>query len=301
MVAAYGEEKVARPFKAEMDSSKPGHFSGLAAVFGDLHPTSTYALPRDWQDKISPGAFQKTLDEHKRAGTMPTLLYMHDRGNVVGVWHELGETGSGLHGQGQVSLEARTPSGAPLHELMKMGGLNSLSIGFRVLKSELDEKKKIRDIKEVKLGEVSLVDIPGINRARVTDVKSLGPQVLEAIEALREGRDRLDPRFLEAMCRRMLGFSRSESKALLAGGLPALRDAVEKKRPRDADSASGEVLEALRRLAKDVKPKDDDDDDDDDKASSEACAGCLEDQAEGCECDGETCEGCECEGCTLEK
>ncbi len=236
------EHKVSKPF-AVKTTDDAGAFEGLGAVFNDLHPTSSYALSMDWKDRILPGAFVKTLAEHTKAGTLPSMLYMHERGNVVGAWREMGETGSGLHAKGQVSLSAKTSSGAGIHELMKMGALNALSIGFRVRKANLDQDKKIREITDVEMGELSIVDIPGIHRARVTDVKSGDPRSIEFFErVLRDA-----------------GLSRKEAKALLADGFSALRAVAAHDEPdlRDVGPGGGsssDLLAGLKGLALSFKP-----------------------------------------------
>lgn len=200
------ERLLARPYTVQTTDDQ-GSFEGHGAIFGDMHPTSSWTLGPEWKDRIQPGAFKRTLEAHTRAGTLPAMLFMHERGNVVGAWREMGEVGAGLHTRGQVALDARTPSGASLHGLMKMGALNALSIGFRVRKDERDQDKKVREILEVELSEVSIVDVPGIHRARITDVKNTA-RAAEALErVLRDA-----------------GLSRKEAKALLAEGLGALRD-----------------------------------------------------------------------------
>jgi HK97 family phage prohead protease len=215
-------KRLPKPFQAQNTDEK-GNFEGHLAVFNDPHPTSSWRLPMDWMDRIMPGAFTRTLAEHKKRGTMPSLLYMHERGNVVGAWKSLEEDQDGLKAFGQVSLNAYAPSGATIHELMRMGGITGLSIGFVARKVTLDEKAKMRDILDVDLDEGSIVDIPAGPRARITDVKTGGPRVKQVLEAVL----------------RDAGLSRREAKALLAGGFAALRDAgaEDESEQRDADPA----------------------------------------------------------------
>jgi HK97 family phage prohead protease len=225
------EEKLARPF-AVKTTGETGSFEGLGAVFNDAHPTSSWALSPEWKDRVLPGAFAKNIAEHTKAGTLPAMLYMHERGNVVGAWRSLEEGKDGLRVTGQVAEGARSPSGETLYNLMKIGALNALSIGFRVRKQALDQDKKVRDILDVEVSEISIVDVPGIHRARVTDVKSLDPHHLERV--LRDA-----------------GLSRKEAKALLAEGLRALRDAA----ADDEDEAlSPDFLERLKGLARVIHP-----------------------------------------------
>lgn len=203
-------KRLARPFTVK-SVDDAGTFEGHGAVFNELHPTSSWRLPPDWKDEIVPGSFAATLARHKRNGTMPAMLFMHQRGNLVGAWREMGEDADGLKVKGQVALSAKAPSDVSLYELLKLGGLNAMSIGFFVTKAALDEKKKIRTIQEIDVDEVSLVDIPGIDSARVTDVKSASPALLKRKieEALRDA-----------------GLSREEAKAFIADGFRALRDAA---------------------------------------------------------------------------
>jgi hypothetical protein len=175
---------------------------------------------------------------------MPVMLYMHERGNVIGKWSELVEDGDGLKSVGQVAKAAKNPAGVPIYDLLKMGAINGLSIGFRVKKHSLDEEQKLREILEVELGEVSVVDIPGGPSARVTDVKSS---------------DVKNPKFLERVLRDA-GLSRVEAKALIAEGLPALRDvaADPEKKQRDADSkpvqsVDSDLVSSMKELAASIK------------------------------------------------
>ncbi len=236
----FEQKRLGRPFSVKA-LDEQGTFEGHGAVFNELHETSSWRLPMDWQDRIMPGAFSATLAKHASQGTMPAMLYMHERGNVVGAWRAMEQDADGLKVKGQVALSAKAPSGASLYDLLKLGALNAMSIGFRVTKSVLDEKKKIRDITELDLGELSIVDIPGIATARVTDVKTVDPRSI---------------RFLETVLRDA-GLSRTEAKALLADGFKALRDAaaVEEQHTEEVSSAlrdaaaSDDVIERIRAVA----------------------------------------------------
>lgn len=223
------ERLLAKPFQVKT-TDDAGAFEGHGAVFEELHPTSSWGLSPEWKDRILPGAFKRTIADHKKAGTMPVMLYMHERGNIVGAWRSAEEGKDGLVLSGQVATSARTPSGATLHELMKMGALNGLSIGFRVRKQTLDQEKKVRDILDVELAEVSIVDIPGINRARVTDVKTQ-PR---------------SPEYLERVLRDA-GLSRREAKAVLAEGFNALRDAAAAD-----DGSTSDLVASIKALARSI-------------------------------------------------
>ncbi len=229
--APFEQKRLAKPFVPTLTEEK-GSFTGHGAVFSDLHPTSSYALGPEWRDMIAPGAFAQTLAEHKKLGTTPLMLYMHERGYVVGAWQSIAEDGDGLKVSGQVSMNARAPSNVPVYELLQMGGITGLSIGFKPTKVELDQEQKIRTISRVDLAEISIVDIPGGPRARVTDVKS-DPRNIQVLEAaLRDA-----------------GLSRKEAKAVLAEGFAALRDAEANAAPtpRDAGEVDADAVASLLR------------------------------------------------------
>src|SRR6185436_12724282 len=238
----FEEKRLARPFTVK-SVDDAGTIEGHGAVFDYPHETSSWALGPEWKDIIRPGAFSKTLAEHKKIGTVPMMLWMHQRGNIPGAWRSAAEDGDGLALQGQVSKAAISPSGVPVYELLKMGAVTGLSIGFRVTKHSLDQEKKTREILSVELSEVSIVDIPGGPRARITDVKGHDPKNIQ---------------FLEGVLRDA-GLSRKEAKALLAEGFGALRDAAAEEPPnlRDADRDGGStesIADLIRGLAKAVHP-----------------------------------------------
>jgi len=157
-------------FKFASGAAEEGAFRGFGSVFNEPHETSSSMLGRNWKDEIAPGAFSRTLAEHKARNSFPAMLYMHDLGTPIGAWQKLQETDHGLLCEGRLAL--KTQKGAETYELMKIGGMRGLSIGFRPAKYELDEKAKLRTITEIKLFEISPVTIPADPSAFVTDVKA---------------------------------------------------------------------------------------------------------------------------------
>lgn len=206
-----------------------GLFSGHGALFADVHPTSSWQLMYDgeWNDQIAPGAFVDSLAAHKARGTMPAMCLNHNWGDLpIGSWLSAGEDAEGLALDGQ--LATKTQVASDVYELMKLGSLTGLSIGFLVTKSELDEKQKLRTITSVDLLEVSVVTIPAIAGARVEDVKSRNPRNIRHLEEIL----------------RDAGLSHSEAKALLADGFKGLVP------PRDVD---GGLLQSLRALTNTIR------------------------------------------------
>ena len=139
-----------------------GTVEGYGSVFG---------VRDSYDDVIAAGAFQASLAAHKKAGTMPAMLWQHDSDKPIGIWTEMAEDAKGLRIKGQLALE--TVLGKEAHALLKMGALNGLSIGFISKQWAYDRETDIRTLTEIDLWEVSLVTFPANGAARVTNVKSV--------------------------------------------------------------------------------------------------------------------------------
>lgn len=137
---------------------------GYASVFGNVD---------SYGDVVAPGAFTKTLAAHAEAKTMPKMLKQHDAFNAfpIGKWEEMEEDHIGLRVKGRLF---NTTDGRDAYEVLKQGGIDGLSIGFRptefVMRSKPDDPK--RTLKSVDLMEVSVVTFPANGKARVLQVKS---------------------------------------------------------------------------------------------------------------------------------
>jgi hypothetical protein len=96
-----------------LSPSDAGVIEGYASVFG--------GSPDSYGDIIAPGAFASTLTEHKRAGTMPLMLWGHDASQPpIGNWDDMAEDGKGLWVQGTVDLE--DPMGQRVYRGLKPSG-----------------------------------------------------------------------------------------------------------------------------------------------------------------------------------
>ena len=138
-------------------------FSGYGAVFNNVD---------SYGDVISPGAFTKTLAEHKVAGSLPAMLLNHNFTALpIGVWEAVEEDSVGLKVSGSF---LDTTTGNDAYTAAKAGAISGLSIGFCVTGFEMsrDGDCVIRTITEVKLLEVSLVTFPSNDLARVSQVKA---------------------------------------------------------------------------------------------------------------------------------
>lgn len=137
-----------------------GIFTGYASVFGEL----------DQQNEIvTAGAFRRTLTKWRQQNRAPALLWMHDPTQPIGIWQQIREDSNGLKVEGRLALRAQ--KGAEAYELLKIGALSGLSIGYRVVSSRIDGTRKARLLTDVDLFEISLVTFPANEAARVSGVK----------------------------------------------------------------------------------------------------------------------------------
>ena len=147
-----------------------GSVEGYGSVFG---------VRDNYDDVIAKGAFVDSLAAHKSEGTMPAMLWQHDSSQPIGVWSEMIEDENGLRIKGMLALG--TTRGKEAHELLKMGALNGLSIGFMSKQWAYDQKTEVRTLTEIELWEVSLVTFPANEKARITGVKSADVGAMKSI------------------------------------------------------------------------------------------------------------------------
>jgi len=142
------------------DVTGDGRFSGYASIFGAID------LGRD---VIEPGAFRASLASRGPADIR--MLFQHDPDQPIGRWITIREDARGLYVEGQLSLG--TARAREVHELMKSGALDGLSIGFKTVRAARQPKGTIRRILSADLWEISVVTFPMQPEARVTNVKHL--------------------------------------------------------------------------------------------------------------------------------
>ena len=172
------------------DITESGTFAGYGSVYGNVD---------DGNDVVSAGAFAESLGAWGSKGQMPALLWQHRSSEPIGAYTKMADQSNGLYVEGKLAL--KTQRGAEAYELMKMGALSGLSVGFMTKSDAYDTKTGIRTIKSADLYEVSLVTFPMNAQARVGIVKSI-----EEIT---------DFKTAERYLRDFGGFSRSESTALV--------------------------------------------------------------------------------------
>ena len=163
-------------FKTELVANEEdGTFEGYGSVFNNTDLGN---------DVIKDGAFTKTL--RRRGAKGVKLLYQHKTDMPIGVFTEIKEDEHGLYVKGQLALG--TTAGRDAYELMKMGALDGLSIGFKVNPQEVayDKRTGKRIIKELDLMEVSLVTFPMNPRATIRSVKGEEISIREWENGLRD-------------------------------------------------------------------------------------------------------------------
>lgn len=145
----------------EFKADGEGIIEGYGSVFSNVDA---------YGDVVAPGAFKRTLEECLQQKRMPAMLWQHDQEEPIGVWTSMSEDMRGLYVKGQL---AQTQRGREALELIRLGALSGLSIGYSTVKSSFDERTGIRTLMDVNLWEVSPVTFPANTAARITSAKSI--------------------------------------------------------------------------------------------------------------------------------
>jgi HK97 family phage prohead protease len=200
-----------------------GEFSGYASVFGEVDLAS---------DAVERGAFARSLRQRGASGVR--MLYQHDPNEPIGRWDDIREDSRGLYVRGR--LQTSLQRGREVLALMRDGGLDGLSIGYRTVRARKDGATGIRRILEADLWEISVVTFPMLESARVAAVKSAG-----TIPTRRE---------FERWLTQDAGLTRSQARTVMTKGFASLGCA------QDAAPGSHPALAGvIRRAAHLVAPK----------------------------------------------
>ncbi len=203
----------------EEDEEKEGRFSGYASIFGNKDLGN---------DIVEKGAFASSL--RRKSPKQIKMLFMHKTDEPIGVYEKMEEDEKGLRVEGKLALG--TQRGKEVYELMKMGAIDGLSIGYRVDAKgyNYDDDGKKRRLKNVDLMEISAVTFPMNPKARIRKVKGAECTIREWEEILRD----------------VGGLSRNESKM----GAKALVKALSQ---RDVDDGMPELLNSINNLTTTLK------------------------------------------------
>lgn len=129
-----------------------GRFCGYASLFGRVDLSG---------DVVMPGAFARSLRLKGTAGV--GMLLEHDPEAVIGRWMRIEEDERGLWVEGRLGGSAEA---ARAGEMMRVGALDGLSIGFRTVAADEDRHARVRRLLEIDLWEVSVVVAPMLPEAR---------------------------------------------------------------------------------------------------------------------------------------
>ena len=196
------------------DDENKGMFSGYASVFGNKDLGN---------DVVQAGAFRKSL--RAKGPKKIKMLFQHDTKEPIGVYTKIKEDGNGLYVEGKLAMA--TQRGKDVYELMKMGAIDGLSVGYRVDAKgySYDDRGKKRILKEVDLMEISAVTFPMNPKARVSAVKAEDRTI----------------RDWETFLRDEGGLSRTESKVAASAVSKALDQ-------REVGDEQSEVMSSIAKL-----------------------------------------------------
>lgn len=173
--------------QVKFDDEKTGTFEGYASVFGGVD---------SYGDTILPGAYKKTIGKRDR----PILMRWNHYGPVIGKWLEIREDEKGLFVKGE--LTAGHSVAQDVYASLKHGAVSGMSIGYRV-KESTETADGRRELKEIELVEISVVESPADTAAQIAGVKS----AIVAADSLKD---------IEAILRDAGGFSRTDATTLVA-------------------------------------------------------------------------------------
>jgi HK97 family phage prohead protease len=205
-------------FQCELKANgDTGTFEGYGSIFN---------ITDRGGDIVVPGAFTETLAAQKAAGRLPAMLWQHRQAEPIGVYTSMEEDAVGLKVKGQLAL--KTARGAEAYELMKMGALSGMSIGYRSRDDSYDRVTGVRSLKKVDLVELSLVTFPMNDASRVSAVKAI-----EELDSLSE---------IERHLRDVCGLSKSESTALVS----RVKSVISRSDSGEGDMSLAELAAVLK-------------------------------------------------------
>lgn len=147
-------------FQLADSNLEEGTFRGYASVFNT--PIDAYV-----PTVIHPGAFTKTLQENARR---VRILWQHNDNEPIGLPVSMEENAIGLEVVGRIS---KTVRGLDCLTLMRDKVVTDLSIGFDMVKSDMEEREgqpPLRHGREVRLWEFSPVTWGANAPAQITEV-----------------------------------------------------------------------------------------------------------------------------------
>ncbi|MEM6852268.1 MAG: HK97 family phage prohead protease [Pseudomonadota bacterium] len=141
----------------------------ISHAYAEIEGYASLFNERDLNDDIvAPGAFARSL--RRRPAAEVKMLFHHEATAPIGVWRDIREDDRGLYVRGDLALNL--PRAAETLELMQLGAVDGLSIGFRAVRSRRSPGKGARELLEIDLWEISVVTFPMAPSARVSAVRA---------------------------------------------------------------------------------------------------------------------------------
>ncbi len=185
-----------------------GEFEGYALTYGNKD---------DGGDICIKGCATSSL--RKRPANKVKMLWQHDPLHVIGKWNDLVDDEKGLLAKGQLFMDVQ--KAREVFAILKGGGIDGLSIGYRAEDHEYDKATDARLLKQIDVLEISVVTFAMNPEATITMVKSASD-----IKTKREFEDLLVS----------IGFSRGAAKGIASKGFR-----------EDAGGISQDVIDAIQR------------------------------------------------------
>jgi HK97 family phage prohead protease len=160
-----------REFKhfAADEYSERGTFSGWASRYNEID---------SYDDMVMPGAYDDTVRE---LGGQVVILSDHDVTKSIGM-ARMSLRPEGLWVDAKISLELQ--DGRDAYIRMRDLGKSGLSIGYDAINKRT--RNGVRELTKIKLYEVSVVQIPALDSARIASVKSNYDDAALALASLSE-------------------------------------------------------------------------------------------------------------------
>jgi len=200
----------------EIKTLNKGEFEGYGSVFGNVDFGG---------DVVMPGAFKRTLAEHRLTKTLPLMFWMHKPDQIPGKWLEMEEDSKGLYVKGVL---ADTQLGRDVHTLLGMKAVRGLSIGYATKDQDFTDEG-IRLLKDVELYETSIVSIAMNPLADVTHAKTRLSEAGEYVPELAEFKRKCEQFFREE------GISKNNARLFVSNMFRAATG--------ETPEATGETLE----------------------------------------------------------
>ena len=128
-------------FQIKQDDSEGMTFEGYASTFGNVDQGN---------DIVQKSAFKRTINNRFKKSKVPLIKVLRGHWDLIGIPTHIEEDSTGLF---TVSKLSKTPLGEETMMFIRDDVLNTMSIGYRVIKSKIDDETEIRTLLELKLYE----------------------------------------------------------------------------------------------------------------------------------------------------